>query len=103
MQPDTETARQLDAIGTFRRLRQAFFRYYETAFGLADPQLERERRDLLDRDGGIYRLPLLEIRPEYATFDGPLAESVADSRAAPELAEFATAGLIPPGRTLYRH
>lgn len=103
MQPQTETARQLDAIGTFRRLQEAFFRYYETAFGLADPRLERERRDLLDRDGGIYRLPLLELRPEYATYNGPLAKSVAVSGAAPELAAFAAAGLIPPGRTLYRH
>ena len=103
MQPDTAVARQLDPTGTFRRLREAFFLYYETAFGLADPQLQGERRDLLDRDGGIYRLPLLELRPEYATYDGPLAASVAASRAAPELAEFASAGLIPPGRTLYRH
>ena len=94
---------QLDALGTFRRLREAFFRYYETAFGLTDVRLAHERRDLLDRDGGIYRLPLLELRPEYATYGGPLAESVAASGAAPELTEFAAAGLMPPGRTLYRH
>jgi ATP-dependent helicase YprA (DUF1998 family) len=103
MQPDASPARQLDPTGTFHRLREAFFRYYETAFGLADVQLQRERRELLDRDGGIYRLPLLELRPEYATYDGSLAESIATSRAAPELTEFAAAGLIPPGRTLYRH
>lgn len=103
MQSEIARTRQLDPTGTFHRLREAFFLYYETAFGLADPRLQRERRDLLDRDGGIYRLPLVELRPEYATYDGPLAAAVAASGAVPELTEFASAGLIPPGRTLYRH
>jgi Lhr-like helicase len=103
MQPEIARTRQLDPTGTFDRLREAFFRYYETAFGLADARLQDERRDLLDRDGGIYRLPLVELRPEYATYDGPLAATVAASGAAPELTEFASAGLIPRGRTLYRH
>lgn len=102
MQP-AAAMRQLDPLGTFDRLREAFFRYYETPFALADPALEQERHDLLDRDGGVYRLPLIELRPEYATAAHELAESVAAAGAPHELAEFAATGLIPAGRTLYRH
>jgi Lhr-like helicase len=101
----TETGRtgSLDAIQTFSRLRDAYFRYYDTPFGLADPQLQKERRDLLDRDGGVWRHPLLEVRPEYATTGRDLADSAAAVGAAAELAEFASEGLIPAGRPLYLH
>jgi DEAD/DEAH box helicase/Helicase conserved C-terminal domain len=103
VEAEQQHARVLDALGTFDRLRDAFFRYYETPFGLADPKLHAERRELLDRDGGIYREPLLELRPDYATSGQPLAESVSAAGAPTELAEFAAAGLIPPGRELYLH
>src|SRR4051812_49331496 len=103
MQPAAPATRHLDPLGTFDRLREAFFRYYETPFGLADPQLQTERRRLLDRDGGVYRLPIIELRPEYATASGSLADSAASAGAPPELAELAAAGLIPAGRRLYRH
>ncbi|MFD4672474.1 DEAD/DEAH box helicase [Lentzea sp. NPDC058450] len=95
--------RHLGSLGTFQRLREAYLSYYDTPFGLADRRLEKERRDLLDRDGGIYRLPLLELRPEYLTAQRSLADSAAAAGAPPELAEFASAGLIPAGRPLYAH
>lgn len=100
---DSDAASRLDAVRTFDRLREAYFRYYDTPFGLADAQLQRERRGLLDRDGGVWRHPLIEVRPEYATVGRDLAASAAAAGAAPEIAEFAAAGLIPPGRQLYRH
>lgn len=100
---DSRSTGSLDALQTFERLREAFFRYYDTPFGLADDRLQLERRRLLDRDGGVFRQPLLEIRPEYATTGKSLTESVAASGAAHELAEFAAAGLIPEGRQLYQH
>ncbi|MER6936443.1 DEAD/DEAH box helicase [Nocardioides sp. NPDC127514] len=93
----------LDVIGTFNRLRQAYFRYYDTPFGLEDRRLQDERRDLLDIDKGTYRLPLVELRPEYAAAPRSLAESVAECGAPPELADFAACGLIPPNRPLYLH
>ncbi len=103
MQPPEQPARQLDPVGTFERLREAFFRYYDTPFGLADLKLQEERRRLLDRDGGVYRHPLIELRPEYATTGRPLHDSAAAAGAAAELAGFAAAGLLPRGRELYRH
>ncbi len=48
----TSTSRHLDPVRTFEHLRDAYFRYYDTPFGLADERLQAERRSLLDRDGG---------------------------------------------------
>nr|WP_240963246.1 DEAD/DEAH box helicase [Antrihabitans stalactiti] len=94
---------QLDAIGTFEALREAFFRYYDSPFGLADERLQNERRDLFDRPGGIYRRPLIEVRPQYQIATSSLAESIATAGLPGECASFLTTGLIPPGRPLYTH
>src|SRR5436309_538766 len=93
----------LGAVATFNRLRDAFFRYYDTPFGLADRRLQDERRRLLDRDGGVFRRPLLELRPQYRTTGRTLGQSAKQVRAPLELEAFAGAGLMPPGRELYTH
>ena len=93
----------LDAIQTFEHLRDAYFRYYDTPFGLADQRLQSERRSLLDRDGGVYRKPLLELRPEYTNSGRTLAESVNLVGADPDLANFAGLGLLRGVPSLYRH
>jgi ATP-dependent helicase YprA (DUF1998 family) len=93
----------LDVSGTFERLREAYFRYYDTPFRLADHRLLSERDALFDRDNGVYRLPLVELRPEYQTSPRDLFASAAACAAPPELAEFASRGLIPPNRPLYLH
>lgn len=99
----TENEGSLDPIQTFEHLREAYFRYYDTPFGLSDPSLEEERRSILDRDGGVYREPLIEIRPEYETLERSLQESVSRSRADPDLAEFASRGLLNGINSLYQH
>ncbi len=97
-------ARGLDVMGTFNRLRDAYFRYYETPpFGLADPRLQQERRELFDHDNGAYRFPLIELRPEYVNVPRTVGESVAKCGAPVELGAFAAAGLIPPSIRLYTH
>ena len=101
--PHMSPERVLDATATFNRLREVYFRYYNTPFGLADERLQRERTDLLDRDGGVYRQPLLELRPEYKLASHSLEDSVETAKAPHELAAFAEAGMIPPGRRLYTH
>ncbi|MFI7543759.1 DEAD/DEAH box helicase [Actinoplanes sp. NPDC049599] len=93
----------LSVTGTFDRLKDAFFRYYDTPFGLSDRRLQDERRELFDRDGGIYRRPMVELRPEYVSAGRTLDESVKLAGAPADLAEFAAAGLIPPDRPLYEH
>lgn len=93
----------IDVMGTFDKLREAYFRYYDTPFALADKRLQKERRELMDRDGGSYRLPLVEMRPEYVSVRRSLLDSVQAAGAPVELAEFANCGLIPAGRSLYKH
>jgi len=95
--------RHLDAVKTFEHLREAYFNYYNTPFGLADPRLQAERQMLLDRDGGVFREPLLELRPEYDGTGHSLAESVRAAGAAPELAEFASRGLLRGVPGLHGH
>lgn len=101
MQPAAE--RHLDAVQTFEHLREAYFKYYDTPFGLADPVLQAERKALLNRDGGVFREPLLELRPEYENTGRSLAESMHAVGAVPELAEFASLGLMKGVPALYRH
>jgi hypothetical protein len=86
----------------FNALRQAYLRYYDTAFRLRDPRLQEERRRLLDVPGGIYAEPYLEIRPEYARTGRSVMESAKLAGAPPELAEFASCGLLPAAE-LYTH
>ncbi|MEV8221971.1 DEAD/DEAH box helicase [Dietzia maris] len=93
----------LDAIRTFDHLRDAYFRYYDTPFGLADERLQAERRALLDTDGGVYRKPLIELRPEYASALRPLADSIREAGADRDLAAFAELGLLQGVPSLYRH
>lgn len=101
--PATAHPRGLDVMGTFNRLCDAYFRYYETPFGLADERLEQERRRLFDHDNGAYRFPLIELRPDYVNVPRTLEASVTACGAPAELAAFAAAGLIPGGIRLYTH
>lgn len=99
----TNSSRHLDAIQTFEHLRDAYFRYYDTPFGLADARLQSERRSLLDRDGGAYRKPLLELRPDYKSTGRSIAQSTAISGADPDLADFVNKGLLHGVPSLYQH
>ncbi|MCV7026542.1 DEAD/DEAH box helicase [Mycolicibacterium novocastrense] len=92
-----------DLASSFENLREAFFRYYNTPFGLASEELQRERQALLDRDNGIYRMPLLELRPEYRTTGRNLRDSAVEAGLSTDIADFAATGLIPAGRQLYTH
>ncbi|MDO1486807.1 dead/deah box helicase [Rhodococcus rhodochrous] len=91
----------LDAIGSFEALREAFFRYYDSPFGLAEGQLENERRALLDKPGGIYQRPLIEARPQYRSTGRSLEESVSVAGLKAEAAAFLRAGGMP--EQLYMH
>lgn len=93
----------VDIIETFRNLRDSYFRYYDTPFGLANASLEQERRQILDQDNGVYREPYIEIRPEYRSAGRSLEESAALALAPMELSPFIRTGLVPAGRDLYTH
>lgn len=93
----------LDAFATHDALREAYLRYYDTAFRLRDDSLQIERRALLDQPGGIYADPFVELRPAYATTGSTLKESMTRAGSPEELAAFAQLGLLSPGTELYLH
>lgn len=47
-------------IGVYGGIREAYLRYYDTAFALRDPGLRSERRRMLERKGVIFTDPVLE-------------------------------------------
>ncbi|MGW1322673.1 DEAD/DEAH box helicase [Streptomyces antibioticus] len=93
----------LDIVGSFDHLKNALFRYYDTPFGLADDELEKERRRLFDRDGGAWRRPLIEVRPQYVSAGVSIAASVREAAAHPQLAELVELGLLKGVRSLHEH
>lgn len=94
----------------FDRLRETYLRYLDSPFDLRYPELVAERRQLLDKDGQIYRLPLIEPVPAYPlhadTFQRAATTLLSPHWTPPEIGEaidFVSKGLFPPARQLYEH
>ncbi|MFB8272272.1 DEAD/DEAH box helicase [Streptomyces sp. NPDC055955] len=92
-----------DIPGTFQALRDTLMRYYDTPFAVSDPSVMKERRALLDVDGGAWREPLLELRPQYASSGVSTAESFRTAGAHAQAADFARFALPDGVHQLYRH
>lgn len=105
-----------DPIRTFQSLKNAYLRYFDSPFDLRFEELVQARRRLLDRDGVLYREPLVEPQPPYAgsgyDIRGAVASVLGGSggwspKAIEDLAGIAEAGLFAPrGSTpleLYTH
>ena len=52
-------------LAIFRYLKDLYLRYLDSPFDLRYRDLVRERRQLLDRDGYLWREPLIEPVPAY--------------------------------------
>ena len=97
-------------IALFRELRDTYFRYLDSPFDVRYPSLLDERRRLLDVDGRLYRQPLIEPVPAYAS-SGQTFGQVANSLLAAtwsaaeisDLVNFVSLGLFPQARELYAH
>ncbi len=56
---------QPSPIRVFREIRDAYLRYYDTAFWLRDPRIRAERRALLETPGVVFADPLIETVLPY--------------------------------------
>ena len=97
-------------IRLFENLREMYLRYLESPFALRYRDLAAERRRLLDQDGRIYRLPMIEPLPPYQSsgqhLDSALGDLLSEQWSRHEIeeaAEFMTQGLFPANWELYRH
>jgi DEAD/DEAH box helicase domain-containing protein len=97
-------------LAIFGSLRDIYLRYLDSPFDLRYPDLVAERRQLLDVDGRLYRHPLIEPVPAYATCGEVFAQAAASTLGATwpaplvdELVAFVTQGVFPPQRQLYTH
>ena len=91
-------------IHAFESLRDAYLRYFDSAFDLRFEEVVQARRRLLDRDGVLYREPIVEPQPAYAGSGHDVRSAVSDvlggaeewpAAVADDLAGIAEAGLFP--------
>jgi Lhr-like helicase len=87
----------------FDELREAYLRYLDSPFRLRYQALLEERRRLLDVDRQLYREPLFEPVPPYASCGLTLAQACVRIGVSQDVAEFAASGLFPARRLLHRH
>lgn len=97
-------------IRFFENLRDMYLRYLDSPFDIRYDDLVAERRQLLDRDGRIYRRPLIEPNPAYRSTGQSfpqVAQALLGTAWAPnEIADasaFISQGLFPPNYTLHQH
>lgn len=97
-------------IAIFDKLRGTYLRYLDSPFDLRYEPLVEERRAMLDRDGRLYRTPLIEPVPPYVSsgYSFPAAANAILNGAWPanrimELGAFVDQGLFPRQRQLYQH
>jgi DEAD/DEAH box helicase domain-containing protein len=90
-------------IAIFEDLRDTYLRYLDSPFDLRYADLIAERRQLLDRDGRLYRYPLIEPVPAYQPSGETFSQAV-QSLLGPiwsqaeinDLISFVSLGLFPP-------
>ena len=103
-------------IETFQSLKSAYLRYLDSPFDLRFEEVVQERRQLLDRDGVLYREPLVEPQPPYSGSGHDVGSAVSEvlvnapcwtSALVRELGHIGERGLFPPRGTtpleLYVH
>lgn len=67
-------------------IREAYLRYYDTAYWLRDPRLLNERRELLEEDGAVFSEPLIEPVLPYPNTT-PISEVCAELDLGREVAD----------------
>ena len=100
----------MNPISLFENLRDMYLRYLDSPFDLRYEDLSAERRTLLDHDGRIYRLPLIEPIPAYRSTGQSFSQTASallggvwQTSEISDVSTFIDQGLFPPTRALYQH
>jgi ATP-dependent helicase YprA (DUF1998 family) len=88
-------------IALFENLKQMYLRYIKSPFAIRYEDLSRERQEMLDRDGFLWREPLIEPVPAYRkighdfrTMAHGLLDASWNVAAVDEFADFVDCGLL---------
>ena len=66
----------IDPIGAIENVKEAAIRYLKWAYRIDNHSLNKERIDLLYRDGNFFQSPYMELLPEYAQH--PIIKDISD-------------------------
>jgi Lhr-like helicase len=93
-----------DPFRIFDAIRQAYLRYLDSPFRLRYQALLDERRDLLNRDGQLFRDPLLEAMAPYVSSEKTAIEAAALLGAPKAAGDFIVQKLFEPdSKGSHRH
>ena len=100
----------MNPIRLFENLRDLYLRYLDSPFDLRYEDLTAERRTLLDQDGRIFRLPLIEPVPAYRTSGESFSQAaqallggVWQAKDISDISAFVDQGLFPSSLRLHQH
>jgi len=92
-----------DPFRVFDEVRLAYQRYLDSPFRLRYDALLEERRNLLFRDGQLFREPLIEPIPPYESSGLTVAQACGQLGVSNEAADLITRGLFRAGVPLHQH
>jgi DEAD/DEAH box helicase domain-containing protein len=93
-----------DPFKIFDSIREAYLRYLDSPFRLRYQALLDERRDLLDRDGQLFRDPLLETMSPYVSSEKTAIEAATELGAPTAAGDFIVQKLFEPdAKGKHRH
>jgi Lhr-like helicase len=92
----------MDPITLFETIKDNFILYVKTAFRTKFPEIEVERKNLLNEDGVFHRPPWIEPIPEYES-SGKEIDDLNPRIAKSFFKELMKIELLPKGRKLYAH
>jgi len=83
-----------NSISAFESLKDDFFRYYDTPFKVRSPEIMNERKDLLDREGVIWREPWIELLRTYESTGQGKEQAILTAGGSEDLIDLIKCGLF---------
>ena len=98
-----------DPIKAFEEIKDSFKLYVKTRFATQFPSIEKEREEILNKEGFFYKNPYIELIPTYKTSDKKISDlktedlkSLSESQVK-NFQSFVQSGLMDQSLKLYEH